>query len=426
MYKIAYLIISFLFLNLQPNSSLAQSVYALDQALSDAVRSAPASLHYDFVKKENLLKLKNLTSRYLPQVAINGQATYQSETTGLDISLPGFSIPRLSQDQYKIQLDVSQFIYDGGTTAIQKNLADVGSEIENAQIDLDIEQLREQIIHIYFGILEFGARLEIVGIKRNDLEAVMKKVQTGVNSGVVLSAELKNLKAEMLGLDQLEDELLALKEGQIKVLKILTGRNLDNKVTFDVPMAIIKTDLNVASRPMYRLLTWQKEMADKSKKLNFSLSKPRLMFFAQGGYGKPGLNFLKNEFTPYYIGGIRLQWNLTDLYTKSRDNQISMLQMQKIDAKTKSFTQQVEVKLATLQTEIVRSFAQMNADDEIIKLRKEIKNTAQTQLEKGTRTSSDYLMILNDENEANINKKIHELQYIKAGYLYHHFAGDKS
>lgn len=73
----------------------------------------------------------------------------------------------------------------------------------------------------------------------------------------------------MLGLDQLEDELLALKEGQIKVLKILTGRNLDNKVTFDVPMAIIKTDLNVASRPMYRLLTWQKEMADKSKKLNF-------------------------------------------------------------------------------------------------------------------------------------------------------------
>ena len=133
------------------------------------------------------------------------------------------------------------------------------------------------------------------------------------------------------------------------------------------------------------------------------------MFFAQGGYGKPGLNFLKNEFTPYYIGGIRLQWNIADLYTKGRDNQITILQMQKIDAKTKSFTQQVEVKLATLQTEIVRSFAQMNADDEIIKLRKEIKNTAQTQLEKGTRTSSDYLMILNDENEAYINKKIHEL-----------------
>jgi len=34
-------------------------------------------------------------------------------------------------------------------------------------------------------------------------------------------------------------------------------------------------------------------------------------------------------------------------------------------------------------------------------------------------------MILNDESEAFINKKIHELQYIKAGYLYHHFAGDK-
>lgn len=425
MYKNIYLISIFLFLNILPTTSISQTIYSLDQALSDAVRSAPASLQYDFVKKENVLKLKNLTSRYFPQVAINGQATYQSETTGLDISLPGFSVPRLSQDQYKIQLDVNQFIYDGGTTAIQKNLADVGSEIENAQIDLDIEQLKEQIIHIYFGVLECEARLEIIGIKKNDLEAVMKKVETGVNSGAVLSSELKNIKVEMLGLDQLEDELLALKEGQIKVLNILTGRNPDNRFTFDVPMAIKKTELNIASRPMYRLLTWQKELADQSKKLSFSLSKPRIMFFAQGGYGKPGLNFLKNEFTPYYIAGVRLQWNMADLYTKGRDNQISMLQMQKIDAKTKSFNQQVEVKLATLQTEIGRSFAQMNADDEIINLRKEIKNTARIQLEKGTRTSSDYLMILNDESEAFINKKIHELQYIKAGYLYHHFAGDK-
>jgi len=164
-------------------------------------------------------------------------------------------------------------------------------------------------------------------------------------------------------------------------------------------------------------------MLDQSKRLDFSLSKPRLMFFAQAGYGKPGLNFLKNEFTPYYIGGIRLQWNLADVYTKSRNNQISTLQMQKIDAKTKSYTKQVEVKLATLQSEMIRSFDQMNADDEIINLRKEIKNTAETQLENGTRTSSEYLMILNDENEAYINKKIHELQYIKAGYLYNHHAG---
>ena len=423
MNKFGYLLIICLFLNALPNRVEAQAIYTLEQALSDAVKSAPASLTYDFIKQENLLKLKNLNSRYLPQMTINGQATYQSETTGLDIDLPGFSIPRLSQDQYKVQLDVNQFIYDGGTTAIQRNLADVGSALENAQIDLDVEQIKEQIINIYFGILECGARLEIVAIKRQDMEAVMKKVRTAVNNGVLLNTEFKNLKAEMLGLDQLEDELLALRTGQIKILNILTGKNMDITITFEFPPAVIGTDLNFTSRPMVRLLTLQKSMLDQSKRLDFSLSKPRLMFFAQAGYGKPGLNFLKNEFTPYYIGGIRLQWNLADVYTKSRNNQISTLQMQKIDAKTKSYTKQVEVKLATLQSEMIRSFDQMNADDEIINLRKEIKNTAETQLENGTRTSSEYLMILNDENEAYTNKKIHELQYIKAGYLYNHHAG---
>lgn len=400
-----------------------QSYYTLESAVSDAVKNTPAFISYDIIKKENELKVNNLSSKYLPQFSIQGQATYQSETTGLDINFPGFSIPRLSQDQYKIQLDVNQFIYDGGATAIQKSLADVGADLENAQIDVDIEQLKEQIIHIYFGLLDIGARLEMIAFKKQDMEAVIKRVRTATENGVILPAELKNLQAEMLVIDQSEAELLALKQGQIKILNILTGNNLDNAVALTMPSDIMSTELNFLSRPMFRLLSLKKSLLDQSKKLEFSLSKPRLMFFAQAGYGKPGLNFLKNEFTPYYIGGIRLQWNLNDLYTKSKSNQITTLQMQKTDAKSALYAQQVEVRLATLESEIIRSSAQMKADDQIISLRQEIKRAVAVKLEQGTATSSEYLLILNDENEAHINKKIHQLQFTKAGYLYNHHAG---
>ena len=33
---------------------------------------------------------------------------------------------------------------------------------------------------------------------------------------------------------------------------------------------------------------------------------PHLGLFVQGAYGNPGLNMLKNEFTPYYVAGVRL------------------------------------------------------------------------------------------------------------------------
>ena len=39
---------------------------------------------------------------------------------------------------------------------------------------------------------------------------------------------------------------------------------------------------------------------------------PRLGFFVQGGYGRPGLNVLKNQFDTYYPGGLRLSWALSD------------------------------------------------------------------------------------------------------------------
>ena len=32
---------------------------------------------------------------------------------------------------------------------------------------------------------------------------------------------------------------------------------------------------------------------------------PQFGLYVQGAYGNPGLNMLKNEFSPYYIAGVR-------------------------------------------------------------------------------------------------------------------------
>ena len=49
---------------------------------------------------------------------------------------------------------------------------------------------------------------------------------------------------------------------------------------------------------------------------------PHLGLFVQGAYGNPGLNMLKNEFTPYYVAGVRLSWNFGSLYTLRNDRRL--------------------------------------------------------------------------------------------------------
>ena len=73
-----------------------------------------AEQHYPMLKQRDLISkskeytLENLSRGYLPQLSINGQATYQSAVTQIPIHLPGVEIPTLNKDQYKLYGEVNQ------------------------------------------------------------------------------------------------------------------------------------------------------------------------------------------------------------------------------------------------------------------------------------------------------------------------------
>jgi hypothetical protein len=56
-----------------------------------------------------------------------------------------------------------------------------------------------------------------------------------------------------------------------------------------------------------------------------------------------------------------------------------------------------------------------NSDGEIINIRSHIKEVAAVQLKSGSITLTDYLIKLNDEAQAIINKSIHHIEYLMDG-----------
>src|SRR6185295_4475087 len=107
------------------------------QAYDLSTKNYPAIKQKDLIKQTAAISIDNLQKGFLPQVAISGQATYQSDVTRIDVSLPGFSFNPPDKDQYKLVADVSQLIYDGGLTKEQKALQQLTASVEDQKVEVE-------------------------------------------------------------------------------------------------------------------------------------------------------------------------------------------------------------------------------------------------------------------------------------------------
>jgi hypothetical protein len=152
--------------------------------------------------------------------------------------------------------------------------------------------------------------------------------------------------------------------------------------------------------------------------------KPKIELFVQGGYGRPGLNMLKNEFSFYYLGGIRFNWLLSGFYNFRREKQILDLRQQSIDLQKETFLFNTGLTLNQHDTEIRKLQRLTEVDDEIIGLRARIKQTASVQLEEGVISSADYIREVNAEDQARQNRVLHETQLLMAKAKYQYTSGN--
>lgn len=93
----------------------------LDSCLIWAQNNYPMIKQLDLVKRTESFSLSNIATAWLPQINVTGQASYQSDVTGLKIAIPGINLPEPpSKEQYKFYADFGQLVYAGGSIIAQK------------------------------------------------------------------------------------------------------------------------------------------------------------------------------------------------------------------------------------------------------------------------------------------------------------------
>ena len=369
-----------------------------------ARQNYPSVQQLDLLKRTEEFTLKNIAKGYLPQVSFSGKVSYQSDVTRLPFDIPGIDFG-MEKDQYQAVLEVNQLIWDGGALQNRKQTARVEHAVQQQEVEVGLYALNDRVDELFFGVLLCDAKLE-----QN-----LAQVQACVAEGIANQADLDAVRVEVLGAEQTERELKAFRKTYASVLGWLTGRQQLADEVFVRP-EIPSAGTGENRRPELKLYELQRSRLDVQRKGLSVQYYPKLGFFAQGAYGDPGLNLLKGGFEFYYVAGVRLTWNFGSLYTLKNDRKLIDLNRRRVDVQQETFllNNRMEQEQYDRQVEKLRDL--MKNDDELIRLRGNIRRSAEAKMKNGTLSVTEMLREVTAENQARQTKVLHEIELLQALY----------
>lgn len=398
------------------------SLMAQPISLKECIDSA--IIHYPIINQANLLseiaeeELHIIQSSNLPQVDLTAKATWQSEVMELPIQLPGVTIPELNKDQYKIQLEISQSIYKGGLTNAQKELIATETQISNTQNNLEMMKLKNIIVGLYFQILLTDNSIEVLITQRDIIEKKHDELVEMVKAGLILEGTADALKAEILTVDQRLIDLNYSRKALATRLSNYTGFGIEKLSKLTSPEN--EVDYNAKqNRPEYQLFEYNRDKISILEDMQKASTRPMAYAFSTLGYGRPGFNYLNNDFSPYALVGVGVSWKLWNWNQSKHNIKVLNLKSETILNQQKTFELNLNSELIGLQSEITKQESLLIKAKEIIPIRERIMKMTESQFKQGIIRSSEYVDEVKKFETANLEIKIIEvrLAMAKVNYL---------
>jgi outer membrane protein TolC len=321
----------------------------------------------------------------------------------------------LRKDQYRIGVDVQQTIFDGGAIKNQREVARQQGDVETAQNEVNIYNVRKRVNEMYFGLLLLDDQIQLKRDLQELLDANEKKLSAMFKGGTAAESDYQNVRAERLNVVQQLVSLQSQRQTLAKMLSVFCGLEVTSPVK---PEAVSPT--STINRPELRLIDSQIRLADAQEKALNSALLPRLGVFAQGYYGYPGYNLFEDmmhrQWSLNGMIGARLQWNIGALYTRKNDKAKLQLARQTAENSREVFLFNTQLEQMQ-QSESIERYRQLMADDEeIIKLRSQVRKAAESKLRHGIIDVNDLLREINAENMARVQQSMHEIEMLREIY----------
>ena len=404
--------------------TLTVHAQSLDECRRLAREHYPAIRQYDLINQTEQFNLSNAARAWIPQISVSAQATYQSATPTYPeafsaiLEANGIDMAGIRNDQYKVAIDISQNIWDGGQSKANRAIAKAEADEQRSSLDVSLYDLQSRVDDLYFGILLLDERMAQTEALITILDSNLKRMKTYFNNGVATQADVDAIEAELLTAKQTLGQVESARASYRRMLEVFIGQPLQTE-PLERP-AMRELTSRTSARPELDMFDAKADkLAAQREAINTSVM-PHFSAFVQGYYGYPGMDMFRSmmnaEWTPNAIIGVRMSWNIGAFYTKK--NKLSKLHVaeEQIAVERDVFLFNTEIQTTQEDGEIARLRKALEDDDRIVELRRRVRIAAESQLEHGVIDATDLLRKITDETNAMLNRSTHEIELLQATY----------
>lgn len=402
----------------------------LEQCHEAAERNYPLIKRYALAEQTAGLTVANIEKGWLPQVSAYAQGTVQNRVVTLPEAMTrlmtsqGMQVDGLAKTQYKIGVDVAKTLYDGGRMRGQKAVARRRQTVDEAQNRVGLYAVRQRVDDLYFGLLLLDDKRQLNLDLQRLLTSSERQLAAMVRAGTAATSDLNAVRAERIGARQQAVELETQQAALRQMLALFTGLDIGSLSRPEAGTAAGTPDAADCHRPELLLTEARLSLLDARLRALDTQLRPALAAFAQGYYGYPGLDMYRDIMrrTPSLnaLVGVKLSWNIGALYTRRNDRARLGLERQTAENDRELFLFNNRLEVTRQQADIDKYRRLQEQDDEIIRLRTDVRRAAESKLAHGIIDVNNLVREINAENQARLQRSIHELEMLREIYRLRH------
>lgn len=409
------------------------SAIGLEDCCKMARDNYPEVKRLQLIEATRDLTMENILTRWLPQVTVSGMGSWQNSAGDLlQVFTPeGINmldnalrdIKPIKRWQYQAGFEAAQNVWDGGAIELQREITAADAEILKMDIDRQLYTLDGRVEEVFFSILLLESRLEQTETKLSMLNANREKIEKLLKNGAVAETEADILEVEEVVAQQLAKALKTKIGMHRQMLTLLTGADMA-KQQLDRPTLPKNYALASDMRPEYALLDAQaNRQLLELKRLDVNL-RPKVSLFGQAYYGYPDMNLFRSmtdqSMSANLRLGVRVTWNLSELYTRRRSQRIIANRLEELVVKRDMLDYDCRMTSVMLTPEVQRLESTIADDRRIMELRRKIRQSAESRLNNGIVDATELRQKIIDETNATQDYELHSLELLKTIYQLRH------
>lgn len=390
---------------------IAVHALSLNEARSMARDNYPAIRQYRMIEQSRDFTLDNVMKVWLPQVSISAGAYGFTDILKSDKKMEQAGMD-MNNFMANASVMIKQSVYDGGQIAARKKVVWAESQVQKQQLDVSMYAINEQVDQLFFGILLLDEQLKQNALLKKDLATSEQTIRSMMIGGIANQTDLDAILVERLKAEQQNESLLASRQSYLRMLGVFVGKDLAAAAeTLEKPaQRYVRANVN---RPELKYYASQNLLLDAQRKQLNTQLRPTVGIFGMGMVHSKMSDMLNNGMM---MAGVSVSWNIGALYTRKNDIRKIEVQRQINDSQREVFLFNNRLQNEEADGAIASLKRQIEKDEEIVRLRENIRGKSDRKVELGTKSVNELVSDINAVSLARAQKAMHEIQLLKEIY----------